>query len=227
MNKVLAPVKDLIEFAKEIETLKSKIDESPIVEFLNKLSLDVNGKPLKILDVIANVENLIKLVDKIEDLDIGSDTMKELYAAQNLVKIAAALLTTAYKDPRFGASLNDRINLFKKGEKLASIDNVILGQELTRIANKIDTIINLVEQNVVGTVEEQKKIAANVFPKLIKSICSPSVEDEDENLFAKTLKDVLRLNENILYKKWIEAGGIPLDTVDINTYKEFEQTVRK
>lgn len=227
MQSILAPIKDLIQFAKEIETIKSDIMESPINEFLNSLSLDVNGKPLKILDIISNVENTLKLINRIEDLELGSDTMAELYAAQNLLKIAASLLGTAYKDPRLGASLNDRINLFRKGEKFASIDNHILGQELVRIANKVDTIIALVEQNVVGTVEEQKKIAANVFPKLIKSIVSPSVEDEDEKLFTKVLKDILGLEENILQKLWIDAGGISLDGVSIENYKEFEQTVRK
>lgn len=227
MESILSPIKDLIQFAKEIESIKSDILKSPIDEFLNKLSLDVNGRPLKILDVISNVENTLRLIDRIEDLELGSDTMAELYAAQNLLKIAASLLGTAYKDPRLGASLNDRINLFRKDDKFASIDNYILGQELVRIANKVDTIIELVEQNVVGTVEEQKKIAANVFPKLIKSIVSPSVEDEDEKLFTKTLKDVLGLEENILHKLWIEAGGISLDGVSIENYKEFEQTVRK
>ena len=52
----------------------------------------------KILDIISNVENTLKLIDRIEDLELGSDTMAELYAAQNLLKIAASLLGTAYKE---------------------------------------------------------------------------------------------------------------------------------
>ena len=226
-NAILAPLQDVIKFAKEIEALKPEILNSPVIEFLNQLSLDINGKSLKILDLINDVENTLKLIDRIEDLELGSDTMNELYAAQNLLKIGAALLGSSYKDPRLGASLNDKINLFRKEDKLASIDNFLLGQELVRIANKVDTIIALVEQNVVGTVEEQKRIAANVFPKLIKSIVSPSVEDEDEKLFVKTLKDILGIEKNILHELWIKAGGISLDGISVDNYKEFEQTVRK
>jgi hypothetical protein len=228
MQLILAPIQDLIDFAKEISVLKKDVRESPVVEFLNKLSLEINGGPLNVLDVISNIENTLKLIDKIEDLDLGSQTVAELYASQNLLKIAASLIATSYKDPRMGMSLNDKINLFKKDNKFASTDNFILGQEIIRLSNKVNAIIDLIEQNVVSTVEEQKKIAANIFPKIIKNIVSPSVEDEDENLFIKELKEILKIESgNPLYDLWIEAGGMDLNTVSVENYKEFEQVVRK
>ena len=59
-----------------------------LVEFLNKLSLEINGGPLNVLDVISNIENTLKLIDKIEDLDLGSQTVAELYASQNFFIIS-------------------------------------------------------------------------------------------------------------------------------------------
>lgn len=226
MTRMLNPINNLIAFNKEMEPVLKLVEESPIIDFLSELSLDVNGKPLKILEVITDTENAIKLVDRVENLEISSQTLKELHDAKHLLNIAKALFITAYKDPMVGGlSINDKINTF--GESFASTDNFLLGQELDRIGNRLQTIIDLIEQNVVSTTEEQKRIAINVFPKLIKSLVNPSVDDKDFKSFTKTLNEIFDVKENILYDLWIKAEGLDLNTITGENYKTFEQVTRK
>ena len=217
----LAPVNvpELIDFIDEIEEIRHDIKISSVHELLADLSFIMHGKTLNALDILQRESADLHKNTDMSDYIVDPSSLEELRAAKHVVQIAMSLVQTA------ADGTNAKINQYQQGDdKFTTIDisqGDLFIRDLLLIHNRLSKLIELAENNEQSLIDEQQDIATNMFPKMVKSLINPSIDDDDDDrkLIPSIIAQVLGKDEAFIKSLWDES--ISLDSITKGNYKEF------
>lgn len=212
-------VPGLLDFIDEIEEIRHDIKISSVHELLADLSFIMHGKTLNALDILQRESADLHKNTDMSDYIVDPNSLEELRAAKHVVQIAMSLVQTA------ADGTNAKINQYQQGEnKFATIDvsqGDLFIRDLLLIYNRLSKLIELAENNEQSLIDEQQDIATNMFPKMVKSLINPSIDDDDDDrkLIPSIIAQVLGKDEAFIKSLWDES--VSLDSVTKSNYKEF------
>lgn len=178
----------VFDFIRKVNELIDKTEKSPIFELLQQVSMQLTGKPSKILDIIAREKSLMS-AQRFQNYLMSDAATKELYDAQAILNILTALVESG------SGGLNELINTRRKNvtgkEDLYVIDENtanILKHELEFVQRQINSLKKLSQDNRNNKLSENKKVTIYDSVKRFMSFVLP----EDEDIFEKTLEERLK-----------------------------------
>ena len=207
----------ITEFAQQMDDIRKDIQYSPFNELFKEYVIDLTGTKLPILDILKAEELRLAQAPNLMSYQIENPFVKQdLENALTLIDSLIGTITGAYD------GLNSTINPYrqKAGENLlATIDEntaQILYQDAVRTKQKIASLLQISKMNGQNKLDIQKKIAANMRPKYIKSLISP--------VYAEQIHKVTGIDITQLWKQ-ITNEKIQLDTINKDNYEQYEPTI--
>ena len=205
-----------IDFINEVSDLKSEIKVSPAYELLEKFAVSTNGISQNIVNLIVKEYNSYLNSDSLEDYIINNkDALTRLKETSRFIDILNSLVIAS-----IDGGYNTQINKFKKKlakDLLAEIDTetaVNMSSDLKAIKVRLDTLINIAENNNAQKIREQKDIAINMrqrFTNLLLNNENSVIKDKFASLF------------NLDLNQLIAESDFPSGEIKESNFKEFEE----
>lgn len=205
-----------IDFINDVADLKSEIKVSPAYELLEKFAVSTNGISQNIVNLIVKEYNSYLNSDSLEDYIINNkDALTRLKETSRFIDILNSLVIAS-----IDGGYNTQINKFKKKlakDLLAEIDTetaVNMSSDLKAIKVRLDTLINIAENNNAQKIREQKDIAINMrqrFTNLLLNNENSVIKDKFASLF------------NLDLNQLIAESDFPSGEIKESNFKEFEE----
>lgn len=217
--------RNIIAYLNEYYDLKTKTNPSPIYDLLAQFSIVLDGKPMKLIDLLRAQENSFAGAKFLEDYLIENDNVvAELGHVQTLLKMLEGVLNAAttmdYGDNNL-EGFNHFVNL-KRGELgeelLPTINSAFradLQNDIDRINNRVNFLINLANSNKGQKLTMNKRIGMNIKQRLIGTLLS------DTSNIKQKFKERFNVDLDVLWLKHKNNHNI-LGEINDENFGEFE-----
>lgn len=205
-----------IDFINKVAELKINIHVSPAYELLQKFAISTNGNSRDLVEILTKEYDNFLNGKTIEDYLINNaDSLERLKETSQLIDILESLISASIE-----GGYNSKVNIFRDKlakNPLAEIDiNTAINMlnDLQSIQIRINTLINITENNLAQKLKEQKDIAINMrqrFTNLLLDNNHSTIKDKFASIFS------IDLDQMIVNAKF------PTGEITEENYKEFEE----
>lgn len=205
------------EFIKDIDLIRKDIQYSPFQELFKQFSIDLTGEVLPIINILHNEELRLAETPNVQEYTIDNPFVaKSLENALVLLDSLTSLVTGAYD------GLNETINKYRNingNPNLGILEESqarSLFEEIIKYKQKIQALLTISENNGRNKLDAQKKIAANMHPKFIKTLLNP--------VYADIIKDNTeqKIDLNFIWEQ-IAPNDLKLESITKDNYHEYEK----
>lgn len=215
-------IDNITSFMSNIDSIRSKITYSPILELLKEFYFDYSGTKTKVLDLIETEEKKLANSESLADYEIDNEQTKNDFSTiKSILDIIGAIILGATD------KTNATINAFKKNPKhLVELENkvgVIFGNDIDVIQGRLGYLTAISDMNHQRALKIHERIDKNMRSKIIKTLISPVFVASFEKVYKYKVGDIERgINLKEIWDR-IAPVSFDLDSINLMDPKKLQE----
>lgn len=215
-------IDNITNFMSNIDSIRSKITYSPILELLKEFYFDYSGTKTKVLDLIEAEEKKLANSESLADYEIDNEQTKNDFSTiKSILDVIGAIILGSTD------KTNATINAFKKNPKhLVELENkvgVILGNDIDVIQGRLGYLTAISDMNHQRALKIHERIDKNMRSKIIKTLINPVFVASFEKVYKYKVGDIERgINLKEIWDR-IAPVSFDLDSINLMDPKKLQE----
>ena len=215
-------IDNITNFMSNIDSIRSRITYSPILELLKEFYFDYSGTKTKVLDLIEAEEKKLANSESLADYEIDNEQTKNDFSTiKSILDIIGAIILGSTD------KTNATINAFKKNPKhLVELENkvgVILGNDIDVVQGRLGYLTAISDMNHQRALKIHERIDKNMRSKIIKTLISPVFVASFEKVYKYKVGDIERgINLKEIWDR-IAPVSFDLDSINLMDPKKLQE----
>lgn len=224
-QNVFGILDNVVEKLKQAQELKAQLQQSPVIDLLRDVYIDVTGSSTPILDYLEQEIRGLRTPDALNAYVIDTDSERhQLQTIKDLLPVIDSLIQTTTI-----GGFNDTLNTYREPgqEPFVILDNStidLLTKELRYVRSRINTLLQF-SNHAKSNVDQQISVQINMRPKYLERF----ITHVDQPGIPKRIYDDTesKIDLEALWIKAKEGTDVNITSLTKDNYNEFFKVLRK